>query len=278
MAVNYEDRLRRVIAHIYDNPAGDLSLDALADVAALSRFHWHRIFHAMTGETCAEAVRRIRLHLASIWLVQSDQPVNDIAARAGYDNPQSFSRAFRATFGETPAAYRKSGRPQPAALLLKEYIGPMFNVEIRDLPALNLVGVPHKGAYHEIGKAYADVDAVMSSRKLWDQARGMVAIYLDDPTSVALEDLRSFAGIKVVNGFEMPETFKTHKTPSGRHAVLRFTGAYSGLQGAYDYLYGQWFAASGESPSDAPSYEVYLNSPMDTAPQDLITDICTPLR
>ena len=65
---SYEDRLRRVIRYIYDNPAGDLSLDTLADVAAFSRFHWHRVFLAMTGETCAEAVRRVRATRAAHWL------------------------------------------------------------------------------------------------------------------------------------------------------------------------------------------------------------------
>lgn len=55
----YEVRLLRVLAHIHDHVDGDLSLDALADVACMSRFHWHRVFRAMTGETLADAVRRI---------------------------------------------------------------------------------------------------------------------------------------------------------------------------------------------------------------------------
>ena len=58
MPTTYEDRLRRVIDYIYDHAGEDLSLDTLADVAAMSRFHWHRVFRAMTGETCAKAVRR----------------------------------------------------------------------------------------------------------------------------------------------------------------------------------------------------------------------------
>lgn len=62
----YEARLLRVLDHIYRNPEGDLSLDALADVVAMSRFHWHRVYQAMTGETCAEAVRRIRMHRAAV--------------------------------------------------------------------------------------------------------------------------------------------------------------------------------------------------------------------
>ncbi|MEX0337673.1 MAG: GyrI-like domain-containing protein, partial [Arenibacterium sp.] len=64
----------------------------------------------------------------------------------------------------------------------------------------------------------------------------------------------------------------------GRHAVLRLKGPYSGVQAAYDHLYGQWFAASGEEPADAPPYELYLNTPMDTAPEDLITEIHAPLK
>lgn len=44
MPNSYEKRLIRVLEYIHANPAGDLSLDALADVAAMSRFHWHRVF------------------------------------------------------------------------------------------------------------------------------------------------------------------------------------------------------------------------------------------
>ncbi len=95
MPNTYETRLLRVLDYIHDNPAGDLSLDTLADVAAMSRFHWHRVFHGMTGETCAQAVRRIRLHRAACWLVQQDWPVKMVAARCGFDNVASFSRIFR---------------------------------------------------------------------------------------------------------------------------------------------------------------------------------------
>lgn len=60
-------------------------------------------------------------------------------------------------------------------------------------------------------------------------------------------------------------------------AAMLFTGPYSGLKAAYDYLYGDWLPSSGREMRDAPSYEVYLNSPMDTAPEDLLTEICVPL-
>ncbi|MEN9061824.1 AraC family transcriptional regulator [Ponticoccus litoralis] len=131
MTASYETRIRRVRQYIFDNPDGDLSLDALADVAAMSRFHWHRVFHGMTGETCAQAVRRIRAHRAACWLVQTDWPLETIAARAGYDNAQSFARTFKAQFAMTPAAFRKAGRPDPLDPDFIKGDPAMYPVEIR---------------------------------------------------------------------------------------------------------------------------------------------------
>ena len=101
---SYERRMIRVIEHIHADPAGDLSLDRLAEVAAMSRFHWHRVFHGMTGETCAQAVRRVRLHRAACWLVQTDWPVTQVAARAGYPDRHAFQRAFKAAYGAKAVA------------------------------------------------------------------------------------------------------------------------------------------------------------------------------
>lgn len=106
---SHGDRMLRVLAHIHANPAGDLSLDALADVAAMSRFHWHRVFHAMTGETCARAVRRVRRNRAAAWLVQTDRPVARIAMEAGYPGVQSFGRAVKRAPGLAPVAFGRTG-------------------------------------------------------------------------------------------------------------------------------------------------------------------------
>ena len=110
MPGRYENRLMRVPAYIHDNPGGDLSLGRLAGEAAMSRFHWHRVFRAMTGETCARAVRRIGLHRAAHLLVQGNAPVAEVAAQCGYPNPASFARAFAAAHGVRPGAFREAGR------------------------------------------------------------------------------------------------------------------------------------------------------------------------
>lgn len=277
MSNSYEKRLMRVLEYIHANPAGDLSLDKLADIAAMSRFHWHKVFRAMTGETCAQAARRIRLHRAACWLVQTDDPVSKIAQRCGYPTAQSFTRAFGEMFGMSPGRFRKRGDLTSPYLQVRKGEYPVFPVEIVSASPRRLAAIAHKGPYPDIGAAFQQVASVFAARNLWPQAQGMLGIYYDDPTTVAPEDLNSHAGVIVGRDFDMPENLQDVQVPDGRMAVMHYKGPYAGLKAAYDYLFGEWLPNSGEELREAPSFEIYLNDPMDTAPDDLLTDICVPL-
>ncbi|MEM7318335.1 MAG: AraC family transcriptional regulator [Pseudomonadota bacterium] len=277
MATSYEDRVLRVLAYIHENPAEDLSLDALADVAAMSRFHWHRVFRALTGETCAQAVRRIRLHRAAGWLVRTDTPVADIALAVGYPNPSSFARAFCEAYSNSPVAFRAAGRFTPAHPDFKTGGYPMHPVKTRTEPARNVVALPHKGAYSEIGHSFEAFAAMCESRQLWPQTGAMLAIYMDIPDDVPQDQLRSFAGAEF-KGDATPDGMQALSIPGGKTAVLTYTGPYSGIEAAYNSLFGNWLPKSGEEPADQPCYEIYLNNPRETAPEDLVTEICLPLK
>ena len=50
------------------------------------------------------------------------------------------------------------------------------------------------------------------------------------------------------------------------------------MKAAYEWLYGEWLVPSGREVGDAPWFEEYLNSPRDTAPTELLTEIYLPLR
>ncbi|HEX3379751.1 MAG TPA: GyrI-like domain-containing protein [Paraburkholderia sp.] len=63
----------------------------------------------------------------------------------------------------------------------------------------------------------------------------------------------------------------------GEYAVLRHVGPYSDMRAAYEWLYGTWLVQSGREAADAPVFEEYLNSPKETAPAELVTEICLPL-
>lgn len=153
----------------------------------------------------------------------------------------------------------------------------MFEVTIRTEPARRLATLAHRGPYIEIGKTFEKLGAIITARGLWGQSQGIYGVYYDDPSVVAARDLRSCAGIALAKTALVPAGLTEVHLAEGRVAALRFKGHYSGLQSGYDYLFGPWLAASGEIPRDAPAVEVYLNTPENTAPQDLLTEICLPL-
>lgn len=274
----YEKRLLRVVEYIHANLDGDLSLDALADIAAMSRFHWHRVFHAMTGETAAQATRRIRLTEASVRLIRDNDPVSTVAKRCGYPNQASFSRAFRDAYGMSPAAYRKRGIPAPPVRINARGQFEMYHVEIRTEPERRVAAIAHKGDYQKINEAFTKAAATLGARGLKEKSGKMIGIFLDDPETVAAEDLRSFAGHEITEDAPITDPLTEHRLVGGRYAVLKHVGPYTGLPKAYTYLFGDWLPNSGEEPGDAPPFEIYENTPLDTRPEELITLIAVPIK
>lgn len=278
MSLSYEQRVLRVLQYIHENPSGDLSLDVLSDVALMSRFHWHRVFQGMTGETCAQAVRRIRLYRAAKWLVNEDTPVAEIAGRVGYPNLQSFTRAFGERFGVPPATFRQTGNP---GLLQKPKLSQgnftMFTVNNSVVPERRLAAVLHKGAYEELNLCFEKLVAVATTEGLWPRVGGMVGVHYSDPGVVAEADLQAHAGLVITDDKELPAELEEVMLQGGQCAVLSYKGPYTAIKVAYDYLYGDWLPKSGREPKDLPPYEIYLNNPADTAESELLTDIVLPL-
>ena len=65
----YAFRINRVIDYIEANIDVDLSLETLSGIANFSKFHFHRIFRAMVGETLNQFIQRIRLEKAAAQLI-----------------------------------------------------------------------------------------------------------------------------------------------------------------------------------------------------------------
>ncbi len=153
----------------------------------------------------------------------------------------------------------------------------MYPTEIRNEPARRLAAMPHLGPYTEISRAYDRLGAILGKRGLWPQAGAMVAVYYDDTDVVAAAQLRSHAGVVFALEVDLAAPLDIVTLPAGPHAVMTYRGPYSGLGAAYEALFGTWLAGSGRTAADSPVFEIYLNSPMDVAPEDLVTEICLPL-
>lgn len=102
----YRERVNRVLDYVAGNLDGDLSLDTLARVAGFSRFHFHRIFQSVAGETLNSHVRRVRLERAAqLMRAAPGRRLTDVALEVGFAGLAEFSRAFKAHFGLSASAW-----------------------------------------------------------------------------------------------------------------------------------------------------------------------------
>jgi AraC family transcriptional regulator len=271
-------RLTRVSAYIHDHLDEELGLDVLADIACLSPYHWHRIYHAHFGETVAATVRRLRLQRAAADLAHTDRPILKVAERAGYDSQASFTRAFNAAFGLPPAKYREVGSHSVFKACTPRGVHVMYDVGITTVAPETLIAVEHRGSYMAIGKSFDLLFTTLAQHNLIRPDLRMVGVYLDDPTSVPEAELRSQACVVVDEPMTVEAPLLSTHIQGGDHAVLKYKGPYGDMRAAYDWLFGQWLPSSGREAADAPVFEDYLNSPRDTPPTELRTDIYLSLK
>ena len=106
-------KIAKAVEYIESLPTGDGSapptLDDLAQVAGLSKYHFLRQFSQIVGMTPGSYMRTLRLCHAARKLRTSDMPILDIALSVGFADHPSFSRAFARHMGMTPSDYQKLG-------------------------------------------------------------------------------------------------------------------------------------------------------------------------
>lgn len=103
----YHERINKTIDYIEQNLSNKITLDELADVAMLSKYYYHRLFHVLTGEPVMEYIRKRRLGRAVKQMNETKLGLLEIAVDNQFESQEVFTRAFTKHFGITPAKYRK---------------------------------------------------------------------------------------------------------------------------------------------------------------------------
>jgi len=106
----------------------------------------------------------------------------------------------------------------------------------------------------------------------------MIGITHDDPDVTPADKVRYDAAVVVSRPVQAEGEFGVTETPSGKYAVFTHRGPYDTLGGTYQRFFGGWLPKSGQEVRDTEAFEEYLNSPMNTKPEDLLTRIHIPLR
>ncbi|MDD3224840.1 MAG: helix-turn-helix transcriptional regulator [Clostridium sp.] len=106
--MNYNASIKKSIKYINLNLTNKIELKDLADMAFLSKYHFHRIFHTVVGEPVAEYIRKRRLMASANELLNTDDKIVDIAIKYQFNSPEVFAKAFKKLYGMSPSVFRKN--------------------------------------------------------------------------------------------------------------------------------------------------------------------------
>jgi AraC family transcriptional regulator len=297
-ALEYRRRICLAMNHISENLDRDLALDEIARASAFSKYHFHRIFKAVVGETVSAFTRRLRLEWAANLLL-SDRPldVTGIAMECGFSSSQNLAKAFRQHFGMSPTHFRNSKRGNKVsnggnAMSMRASYDPDtaftdslpnegrndMNAEVKEMPEFHVAYVRRMGPY---GKETCQ--QAFGELMQWAGPRGhlqsgtMLGVYWDNPEVTPPEKCRVDACVSVPKGTQTEGQIGLQTISGGPHAVCRFETKADSFKQAWEDAY-KWLVGSGHECDEKPCYELYHNNPENHPEGKWVFDICIPLK
>ena len=275
---DYIQRINKVVAYINNHLDETLDLKTLTNEAALSDFHFHRIFKALKGEAIGGYITRLRLEAIARLLRYTTLTIEEIAFNIGYETTASLSKAFKKQYGISPTEYRTN---KDTYIMKKEIINPdlaLKTPKIVTLEPKNLIYVALTGAYGSLdyGKAYEQLWAVIKAQKLFTKGIESICISYDDPKITEGSLQRSDVCLAIHKPAIPQEEVSCKTLAGGKYAVFFYQGSYENLSQVYDTAV-RWVMDHEYTLREEPFFEKYLNDARRTPKEKLKTEIYIPI-
>ena len=276
---DYIQRINKVVAYINNHLDETLDLKTLANEAALSDFHFHRIFKALKGEAIGGYITRLRLEATARLLRYTTLTIEEIAFNIGYETTASLSKAFKKQYGISPTEYRTN---KDTYIMKKEIINPDLALKAPKIVTLepkNLIYVALTGAYGSLdyGKAYEQLWAVIKAQKLFTKGIESICISYDDPKITEGSLQRSDVCLAIHKPATPQEEVSCKTLAGGKYAVFFYQGSYENLSQVYDTAV-RWVIDQQYTLREEPFFEKYLNDARRTPKEKLKTEIYIPIN
>jgi AraC family transcriptional regulator len=255
------DPVGKALWFIESHFAGEITLEDIANVSGVSRYHLSRAFGAATERSVMRYVRGRRLTEAAKSLAAGASDILTVALEAGYGSHEAFTRAFRDQFGLTPETFRaqrridtielvepikmnetplaklKPARFENGKPLLIAGLGARYNCETSaGIPAQWQRFVPHIG--HVPGQVGRVAYGVRCNS---DDAGNMDYI----------------CGVEVSDFSELPPEMTRVRLSKQKYAVFVHEDHISAIRRTWSTMWNGWLPASGYEIADAPDFERY---------------------
>ena len=273
--MTWSQRMNLAIEYIESNLDSALSIEDVAKEACCSKYHFHRMFFANFKITCAEYIRRRKLTLAAVELLNTDESIVDIAIKYGYESPNAFTRAFRNIHGINPSKARLGGTSLSSykrVFFLKDNkAGENMNYKIIEVAEFNIIGKSKSFEFENFvkdgPKFWKEYVGSEDYKKLYQLNNGrpcpitnssLLSAYFPKENGKR-DEFTDVLGIEATNEDNL-SGFEAYTVPSSTYAEFNCT--YKTSMKTNRYIYGEWFSSTGyERDGNKPDIVAYFPIP-----------------
>jgi len=279
----YIKRINIAIDYIEDNLENKLTLAKLSEVAALSKYHFHRIFKIITGETLNEFIKRRKMEKACRLLINSkSKSITEIAFECGYGSSSNFTRDFSEFYNAAPSKMReKNYKPYTRKIANGKSTNPVF-LGVSNIPEYEFLYSRISNGYNPaiIQMAFKALYQFALKKNLFVSPEQFIGIGYDDPDYTPVAKCRYDAGLILKNGLPKDTDlcgFNRKKIKNGVYAVFEYEGKGDKFFNAWDVIFTKWLLKSKYVPANNPHLEMYKASER-YAEGIYKADLCLPVR
>ncbi|UTJ07266.1 AraC family transcriptional regulator [Arcobacter roscoffensis] len=255
------DIVNKSLTYIYKYIDTNITLDELARLNKVSKFHLHRIFKEETGENIFDRINSIRLQkIANLLISNKYSTISEIRQSCGYSSHSSFIKAFKKRFNFTPSQWKKNGYLEYSKKIVSFDISPndnFYTIEpiIKKTSKRVCAYIRHKGYDLSVTKTWSRLMAFSYEKELNNTTQ--IGVFYDNPINTAYEECSYIAAIEVDNRFISTNSISKLEIEGSLCAVFHYEGIYGDAVKLLVYIYNYWLPKSGYEAKSLPPYALY---------------------
>lgn len=290
----YQQRINAVIDHINEHLDQPHSLDELARIGHFSKFHFHRVFKNVVGETVLQFVKRLRLERAlKLIRLDNQRTLTQIAFDCGFESSSDFSRSFRQQFGFSPSDFSEE-RLRSDSKICQDLAANVHYPFRQQDTSNNEDGFEATFDEHEASNlAYVRVFGAFRPERVmeglnqlleWGRSNGvypssrLLSMSQDDMDTTPVDKYRLDWCLRVADDIVGNGAVATRRFDGGLYVSVLCEGDILLLDRAWQWLYRNWLPGSGYEPDDRPAMEWYNTDPTKSGWENFSMRCCVPIR
>jgi len=295
--MSYHQRFNELLDYIDKNLDKKLTIDILCKKVYFSPFHFHRQFSAYVGIPLIQYIQAKRLKKACYQLAfRKELSITQIAYQAAFSNSESFSRAFKLAFNQTPSQYRKQPKFTQSQLNGETFFirdnnevnkeNNMNNVNHKDLTKVTIVNFPettiavyqHRGCPSGLMKSIQNFITWRKVHHLPPSKSATYNLIYDDPSTTLSEEFKFDICAQTFSPIDSNNSGIINSViPAGQCAKYRHIGSDDALKNSLNFLFKDWLPNHDVELRDFPIILERVTFYPDVPENEAIIDIYLPI-